>query len=96
MTVATDALLVADRLGHGLTEGNADVLDGMVAVDMQIAVGMHIEVDQPMTGDLVEHVVEEGHAGGQLLAAGAIEIDAHTDPGFGGIAADVGGSHGLG
>jgi hypothetical protein len=63
---------------------------------MQIAIGMHVEVDQTVTGDLVEHVIEEGHAGGQLLAAGAIEIDAHPDPGFGGIAADFGGSHGVG
>jgi hypothetical protein len=67
-----------------------------MAVDMQVAIGVHIKVDQTVTGDLVEHVIEEGHAGGQLLAAGAIEIDAHMDPGFGGIAADVGGSHGVG
>jgi len=68
----------------------------MVAVDMQITIGVHIEVDEAVTGDLVEHVIEERHAGGQLLAAGAIEIDAHTDPGFGGIATDFGGSHGVG
>jgi hypothetical protein len=91
-----DAAPVAEGLGQGLAEGDPHVLIGVVVVDVGVALGADLQVDQTVAADLVEHVIEEGHAGGQLLAAGAIEIDAHTDPGFGGIAADFGGSHGVG
>ena len=60
VAVAADALLVADGLGEGLAEGDADVLDGVVIVDMQVALALDVQVDQAVAGDLVHHVVEEG------------------------------------
>ena len=35
---------------------------------------LDIEVDQAVAGDLVQHMVEEGHARVQLLLAGAVQI----------------------
>ena len=46
-------------------ERDADVLDGVVRVDVQVALGAHVEVDHAVARDLVEHVVEERHAGGE-------------------------------
>ena len=66
VAVAADALLVADRLGDRLAERDADVFDRVVAVDVQVALGVDVEVDQAVAGDLVEHVVEEADAGGEL------------------------------
>ncbi len=86
MPVAGHALLVADGLGEGLAEGDADVLDGVVVVDVQVAVALDVEVDQPVTGDLVEHVLQEGHADGEARLAGAIQIDGDLDLGFQGVA----------
>ena len=40
--VAGHAFLVADGLGEGLAEGDAYVLDGMVVVDVQVAVAFDI------------------------------------------------------
>jgi len=45
-----------------------------------------IQVDQPVTGDLVEHVLEERHTDGEARLAGAIEIDGDLDLGFQGVA----------
>ncbi len=66
VAVAGQALLVADRLGKGLAQGDAHVLDGVVAVDVQVALGLDLEVDSAVAGDLVEHVVEEADAGVEL------------------------------
>ncbi len=88
MAVAGHALLVADGLGEGLAEGDADVLDGVVVIDVQVALAFDIQVDQPVTGDLVEHVLEKGHADGESRLAGAIQIDRGLDLGFQGIALD--------
>jgi hypothetical protein len=75
VAVAAQALLVAERLGKRLAERDADVFDGVVGIDVQVALGFDFEVDQAVAGDLVEHVVEEGHAGGKAALTGAIEIE---------------------
>ena len=54
-----------------------------------------VEVDQPVAGDLVEHVVEEGHAGGEFALAGAIEIETHGNLRLQGITDDFGVTHDL-
>ncbi len=41
VAVAADALLVAQRLGHRHAERDADVLDRVVGVDVQVALGAH-------------------------------------------------------
>jgi hypothetical protein len=88
VAVAAQALLVAERLGEGLAQGDADVLDGVVVVDVRVALAVNVEVDQAVADDLVEHVIEEGHAGIELALPAAIEIDAHGDLGFEGVACD--------
>jgi hypothetical protein len=39
-----------------------------------------------MTRDLVEHVIEESDAGGELPHAGAVEVEANANLRFSGIA----------
>ena len=63
-------------LRHRLAQRDADVFHRVVAVDVQVALGVDVEVDQAVAGDLVEHVVEEADAGRQLGRAGAVEVDA--------------------
>jgi hypothetical protein len=69
VAVAGQALLVADRLRKGLADGDAHILDGVVAVDVQVADGFDLEVEAAVAGDLVEHVVEETDAGVELTLA---------------------------
>jgi hypothetical protein len=68
--------------GQRLAEGDADILDGVVGVDVQVAVGLNFEVDQAVPGNLLEHVIEKGDTGGEAALAAAIEVQANGDPGF--------------
>ena len=93
MAVTADASLVAQRLGEGLAQTDADVLGGVVGVDMQIALGFDIEVDQPVARHLVEHVIEKGNTGLEDASPRAIEVDLDANPGFQGIAREFGLPH---
>lgn len=60
----------------------------MVIVDMRITLALDIQIDQPMAGDLVQHVFKEGHTDIESGLAAAIEVDRALDLGFQGIALD--------
>jgi hypothetical protein len=62
---------------------------------MQITLGLDIQVDQPMARDLVKHVIEKRHTGGELGNAAAVQIETDRDLGLEGIAGDLGGAHGV-
>ena len=44
---AADAALVAQRLGDGAAEHDADILGGMMEVDVQVALGAHVRSNSP-------------------------------------------------
>ena len=91
--IAGDAAHVAERLLHRLAERDADVLGGVVVVDMQVALGLDGQVDARMARQQIEHVVEEADAGRNRRCAGAVEIDRDLDVGFLGGALDAGLAH---
>jgi hypothetical protein len=61
--------LVAKRLGKRLAERDAGILDGVVVVDVEVALRADGQVDQAVAGELVQHVVEEADAGLAVIAA---------------------------
>jgi hypothetical protein len=74
MTIAADAFFVADRLRKCLPQRNTDIFDGMVRIDVQIADRFYLKIDQSVTGNLIEHVIQKRHAGIELLLTGAIRL----------------------
>ena len=72
--VAVDASLIAERFFDGLTEDNPYVFDRVVSVDVQVAVGFDVEIDQAVASQKVEHVVKKTYAGVDSGFAGAVEI----------------------
>jgi hypothetical protein len=50
----------------------------VMRINVKITVGMDIEIDQTMAGNLVEHMVEEGNARGQRARPRAIEVESRT------------------
>ena len=82
--------LSAHRPRKRLAQGDAHVFHRVVAVDVQVASAVDVQVDQAVACDLVEHVVKKPDACVQLGLARAVEVDAHADAGFCGIAADLG------
>src|SRR5579863_4563034 len=73
---ASDAAHVAERLPQRLAERDAGVFDGVMRIDMQIALAGNLHVDQRMPRELLKHVIEKADAGCNLRAAAAIEVDA--------------------
>ncbi len=80
---AMDATPLAQGLGQGLADGDTHVLVGVVIVDVGIAGGVDLQVEQAVAADLVEHVTEEGHAGAHLAAACAVQVKRHAHVGLG-------------
>jgi hypothetical protein len=93
MTEAAHAGFVANRLGKGLAQGDADVLHRVVAIDVQIALCLDVQVQHAMAGHLVEHVLEKGHAGGKPGRAFAVQVELHPDLRFLRISGDFSCSH---
>ena len=83
-----DALLVAERLAQRLAQHDRGVLDGVVALDLDVALGAHGQVEAGVAAERGEHVVVERHAGVDVDDAGAVEVELDDDVGFLGLAFD--------
>ena len=92
MSVTANPLFVTDCLEDSLTQCDTDVFDGMMVVDMQVALCLYIQIDQTVTCDLVKHVVEKRNAGRKILSTGSVQIDCHVNFCLVGIADDFRGS----
>lgn len=96
MAVTANAFFVAHRLGKGLAQGDAHILHRVVAVDVQVTLTLNVQIDQTMTGNLVDHVVQKTNPSMQSGLATAVQIDANGDLGLQRVAGNVGLTHVLG
>jgi hypothetical protein len=96
VAVATDTGFVAEGLGEGFAEDDADVFDGVVVVNMVVAGGLEFQVEEAVVGDVVEHVVEKADACLDFAVAVAVEAEREGDVGLVGLAAAEDGVAGLG
>ena len=56
------ALERGQGLPEGLPQGDARVLDGVVGIDLHVALRLYGEVEEAVAREELEHVVEEGDA----------------------------------
>ena len=68
--------LVPSACADGVAERDADVLDGVMGIDIEIAAGVDREIEAAMPRDELEHVIEEAESGLDRVGAAAIEIQA--------------------
>jgi plasmid stabilization system protein ParE len=63
-----------------LADGDGDVLDRVVIVDVQVAATLHVEVEEAVAREQFEHVIEERHARADPRVAAPVERerDAHV------------------
>ena len=92
MAVAVDPAAVAERGVERLAEDDPDVLDGVVRAGLQVALGGDREVQAPVAGEQVEHVVEEADPGLAAAGAAAVEPELERDVGLAGAALALGGA----
>ena len=58
--VTHDAFLVSNRFAKRLPKGDADVFHRVMRIDVQVSLGGDIEVHLAVSGDLIQHMLEEG------------------------------------
>ena len=79
---AGDPGSIAERLGERRAEDEGDVLDRVVLVDLEVAVGADGEVEQAVVGERAEQVIVEPDAGVDRPVALAIEPERDRDVGL--------------
>src|SRR5690606_13414186 len=94
VAVTDDTLAITGGLAHSLAERNADVFYRVVRINVQVTLGIDADINQTVTGNLVDHVIEKRQAGLKVRLAGAIERDRNGDVGFQRLAFNTGGALG--
>lgn len=90
MAETGDAPLVAKGLSKGFAKRNADILDRMMAIDMQIAMAAHFEIESTMLCQSGQHMIEKADPTIEFGLPGAIQIDGNGDIGLTGLAVNAG------
>ena len=87
---AQDAALVPEGAVEGLAERDANVFDGVVLIDIQIAFAGEVEVERAMASEELQHVIEEADAGCDVVTALAFNGEIDGDAGLGRVALERG------
>lgn len=90
MAKPRDPAFIAQGLCESLAERNADILDGVMSVHMQVTMATHFDVESAMLGERREHVIEEPDPAIEFGATAAIEIDEDGNIGLTGLAVKAG------
>jgi hypothetical protein len=77
-----DALFVSKRFGESLTDGERDVFDRVMRVDVKIARARDFEIEQAVPREQLEHMIEKANAGCDLRIAAPVEVDLHLHVGL--------------
>src|SRR5699024_9012899 len=78
-------------LAQGLPDGDRNVSHRVGGADVRVPLGADGEVDEGVLTEGGEHVVVEGHTGGDLGAAPPVQVEFHEHFGFARVAFHRGG-----
>src|SRR5271166_5994435 len=92
---AQDAALATQRLGEGFAERNADVLNGVVLVHVEIAVRLQLQVERAVARNQLQHMVEKTDSAADLGATVAFDGQRDANVGFFGLAMNAGVPHAV-
>ena len=88
MSVTAQSFFIAHGFGNGLAQSDADIFNGVMPIDVQVTLGLDVQIDEAMACNLIEHVVKKTNARRQVSLAGAVQIDFDSDLGFCSVARD--------
>src|SRR5260370_8936801 len=88
-TGTQNAALGAESSLHGFAEGDADVLDRVMLVNIEVAAGAHVEIKRAVACNQLEHVVEETDSCGDARPSAPIQIEVQPAVGFVGLAMNL-------
>jgi hypothetical protein len=90
MAVTANTFFIAHRLRKRLPQCDANIFYCVVIIDMHIALRSHIEINQAVARNLVQHMLQKWHWRFKVGFAGAIEIDSNLNLRFQRVALDTG------
>src|SRR5262249_7559149 len=93
VTGAHDSPFIAQRVAKGFAQCDADVLYGVVLIDVEITLGLDLEVESAVTGEQFQHVVQKTYSGLHLIAAAAFDGQSDLNVGLCGRAMERGFPH---
>ena len=82
VAIALDAPLVAKGLEDAFAKSQRRVFYGVVLVDMQVSLRSNGEIHHSVSAYLLEHVVEESQACGDVALASSIDVEKYVDVGL--------------
>jgi len=85
----------AKRKGYGLADNDAGILGRVVIIDMQIALGLDLQIHQRMATELVQHMVEKTDTRCDFGPTRTVEIELDGNGSFLGLALQLGLTHGI-
>src|SRR5262245_14789489 len=77
---AIDALPVAERFQQRVAERDADIFNGVVLIDVEIALRLQREIEAAVPREQLQHVIEEADAGADGVASLAVNGQPPFDP----------------
>ena len=92
--VAADACFVTDRLTDCGAQHNTNVLNRVVRVYIEVAFAGAGEVEEPVAGEAVQHVIEEADSCVDAGSARPVKVQCDGDVGLFGGTGDSGGAEG--
>src|SRR4030095_6991119 len=90
---AGDALAATERARHGFAERDADILDGVVLVDVEISLGADSKVEGAVSRHQLQHVIQKADAGGDVVAGVPFDAKAHANLRLASLPVDYGAAH---
>ena len=90
MSEPGDSFLVTQSARNRLAEHNADVLDRVMRVYLEVPFRLDTEVHHAVACHLIEHVLEKRDTGVEPCFAASIEVEAELDLSFLGVSFDCG------
>lgn len=62
VTIARNAAFIADGLFKGHSKGDSNILNRVVVINVDIPLRLDLQINQPMAGNLIQHVVKKRNA----------------------------------
>src|SRR6266511_993684 len=82
MPIPNDTSPVAQCLVQRLSQRDADILHGVVIVDMQVPGGPDLQVEESVARDVVQHMIEETDPRGDVPFTLPVNFQHEIDLGF--------------
>lgn len=93
MSISDHTRLVPYCLCEGLPHGDTNVFNRVVRINVQVSLGLHLQINQAVPCDLIEHVFEKRNACFKGTISKAVEIQSDSNLGFGRVADNIGVTH---